>query len=160
MPDYSKGKIYKIVCNETGMIYVGSTVKKLKDRLRCHKNNYNHWLDGKTDFQCSSSAIIQFNNYYIELIEDYPCESKLELEMREGYWQKQIDCVNKCIAGAACGDRQEYMKAYNQTAESKASKKAYRSTAEHKEHHRNYMRERRAKKKLELESKQNNNLDV
>ena len=25
MPDYSKGKIYKIVCNVTGLVYVGST---------------------------------------------------------------------------------------------------------------------------------------
>ena len=30
MTDYSKSKIYKIVCNKTGLIYYGSTTKKYK----------------------------------------------------------------------------------------------------------------------------------
>jgi hypothetical protein len=35
----------------------------------------------------------------IELIELYPCNSKAELERREGYHQQNIDCVNRNIAG-------------------------------------------------------------
>jgi hypothetical protein len=160
MTDYSQGKIYKIVCNETGMIYIGSTVQTLKNRLHRHKSNYKSSLDGKTDCQCASFAIIQFDNYYIELIEHYPCNSKTELEIREGYWQKQIECVNKIIAGAACGDKKAYMKAYIQTDKFKAYHKAYKQTAEHKAHHAEYMRQWRAKKKLELQVNQKNNLDV
>ena len=39
--DYSKGKVYKIVCNITGLIYVGSTTKEyLCQRLTAHKNDY------------------------------------------------------------------------------------------------------------------------
>jgi hypothetical protein len=163
MPDYSKGKIYKIVCNETGFIYIGSTVQKLNIRISDHKKDYKAWLDGKIHY-ITSFDIIKNNNYYIELIEDYPCESKLELEMREGYWQKQMDCVNKCIAGAACGDIKAYMKnyqkKYEQTDKRKAYNKARKSTLEHKAHHAEYMRQRRAKKKLQLQENQNNNLDV
>lgn len=143
MPDYSKGKIYKIVCNETGLVYIGSTTQNLNTRISDHKKDYNAWLDGKINWQCTSFAIIQFDNYYIELIEDYPCENKTELEMREGYWQKQIDCVNKFIAGRT---RKEY-------------DKLYRQKSSYKEYHRNYQKKWFAKK-LELQSKQNNNLDV
>ena len=36
MPDYQQGKIYKIICKETGEIYIGSTVRPLKQRKNCH----------------------------------------------------------------------------------------------------------------------------
>lgn len=186
MPDYSKGKIYKIVCNETGKVYIGSTVQKLNTRLNNHKSYYNHWLDGKIDRQCASYAIIQFDNYYIELIENYPCNSRTELEMREGYWQKQIECINKNIAGAYGGDKKTYMKnyqkVYNQTDKHKnyykqrrqtkewkqnhkiyiqSNKyKAYTNTDEYKERHRVNQKKYMEKKKLQLQENQNNNLDV
>lgn len=154
MPDYSKGKIYKIVCNETGLVYIGSTTQDLNIRISDHKKDYNAWLQGKIHY-VTSFDIIKNNNYYIQLIEEYPCESKTELEMREGYFQKQIECVNTRIAGAACGDRQEYMKEYHKKYELTDKRKEYnktrRSTPEYKAHHRDYMRERRAKKKLNLE---------
>ena len=41
MVKYENGKIYKIVCNKTGLIYyIGSTVKALYDRLSQHKYDY------------------------------------------------------------------------------------------------------------------------
>ena len=43
--------------------------------------------------------ILANNNYDIQLIELYPCNSKDELHSREGYWQKEIKCLNRCIAG-------------------------------------------------------------
>ena len=30
MEKYQKGKIYKIVCNKTGLVYIGSTIQPLK----------------------------------------------------------------------------------------------------------------------------------
>ena len=43
--DYSKGKVYKIVCNITGKIYVGSTTKEyLSQRLTLHRANYQLFL--------------------------------------------------------------------------------------------------------------------
>ena len=32
--DYSQGKIYKIVCNKTGLVYIGSTYRSLEQRLK------------------------------------------------------------------------------------------------------------------------------
>ena len=47
----------------------------------------------------SSFEVLENNDYYIELLENYPCNSKKELEIREGIWQEQIECINSRIAG-------------------------------------------------------------
>ena len=81
MCDYSKGQIYKITC-ETGKIYIGSTVKKLNQRLCEHKNKSNN---------CVTKHFI---NPKIELIELYPCKTKNELLWRERAWFDTTPCVN------------------------------------------------------------------
>lgn len=83
MTDYSKGKIYKIICNITGDIYIGSTVNTLERRLEQHKC-HNH----------SSKLIIERGDYKILLIEEYPCETKQELLWRERYWIENNNCIN------------------------------------------------------------------
>ena len=45
----------------------------------------------------TSFKIIENENYDILLLEDYPCENKMQLHAREGFWIKQKDCVNKCM---------------------------------------------------------------
>jgi len=91
MLDYKNGKIYKIVCYDTGEIYIGSTVQDLEVRLKGHR--------GKTGNRCCSKQIIDRGNYYIELIETYPCNSHFELRRKEGEYQKSIECINHYIAG-------------------------------------------------------------
>ena len=44
-----------------------------------------------------SYDILQNDDYQIVLIENYPCNSKNELERRERYWIENTDCVNKNI---------------------------------------------------------------
>jgi len=82
---YQKGKIYRIVCNVTGEVYVGSTITTLGERLSKHK----------TKMTCCSSEIIQRGNYRIELIEPFPCRNKQELLWRERYYIEQNECINK-----------------------------------------------------------------
>jgi predicted GIY-YIG superfamily endonuclease len=36
MPNYQNSKIYKIRCNTTGLVYIGSTTQSLKQRLDQH----------------------------------------------------------------------------------------------------------------------------
>ena len=81
MPDYSKGKIYKLYNeDEPDKCYVGSTVRELSDRYSNHKNNLN----------CISRILFENNKTpIIELLEEYPCVSKKELEIRERYWIEQ-----------------------------------------------------------------------
>ena len=47
MPDYKKGQIYRIVCNITGKIYVGSTTQSLSCRLAAHIRNNTEFKEGK-----------------------------------------------------------------------------------------------------------------
>jgi len=87
MPDYSNGKIYKIECNITNDVYYGSTRKSLSDRMRQHK----------TTRHCTSIKIIDRGNYTCKIIEEYPCNSRLELETRERWWIENNVCINKSI---------------------------------------------------------------
>ena len=91
--DYSKAKMYKLVCNDTGMVYYGSTIQTLKRRLIRHKSNCKH------DRSCSSKQIIKNDNYEMILIENYPCNSKKEAEAREGFYIRNNECINKNIPG-------------------------------------------------------------
>lgn len=93
--DYSKGKVYKIVCNITGQIYIGSTcVELLSHRLREHTYACKAFLTGKRKSNTSSYKIIEGGDYYIELIENYPCHSSDELFKREREFYDLYDCIN------------------------------------------------------------------
>lgn len=89
---YKNGKIYKIVDNTNDNVYYGSTIETLKNRLKKHQYT-------KRKYVCSSKSIIDNNNYDIILVEDYPCNSKQELELRERYFIENYECINKAIPG-------------------------------------------------------------
>ena len=51
MVNYQLGKIYKLVDNTNGNIYIGSTCKPyLSSRLAAHKTDYNYYLNGKNNY--------------------------------------------------------------------------------------------------------------
>lgn len=78
--DYSKGKIYILRTNLDMRIYIGSTVKALNERLVGHLRNAN---SSRNSHVYEVMRKFGPTNYTIELIEDYPCSSKYELEKRE-----------------------------------------------------------------------------
>lgn len=90
MTDYSTSKIYKIICNITQETYIGSTITPLKHRLCQHISDAKH----KSQV-CASKHIIDRGDFKIELIEDFPCETKQDLLFRERYWIENMDCINK-----------------------------------------------------------------
>jgi hypothetical protein len=93
--DYSQGKIYKIVCNKTGLVYIGSTCKTLDERLKQHEYDAKRYLDKKSNKFVSSIYIIISNDYKMELIENYSCNHKKELETKEYYYITNLEgCVN------------------------------------------------------------------
>jgi hypothetical protein len=93
---YQNGKIYKIVDNTNGNIYIGSTCKKLCQRIAKHRSSYKLYLDGKKNFM-TSFDIIKNGNYDIILIENYNCETKEQLHSRERFYIETNNCVNKYI---------------------------------------------------------------
>ena len=119
MRDYSKSKVYNIVCNITGETYYGSTIQKISQRMNGHRSK---------DSECCSKPIIERGDYHYGLVEDYKCDNLEQLLMRERYYVDNNDCVNKI-----CPIRtKEEVKAYNKLwreehkEELVAMKKVYR----------------------------------
>ena len=104
MPDYSKAKIYKIVCNITGETYYGSTVQKISQRMGEHR---------KKDNVCCSKPIIERGDYHYGLVEDYKCENSEQLRMRERYYVDNNDCINKISPITSKEEKIAYKIAYN-----------------------------------------------
>ena len=99
MVNYQLGKIYKIIDNTNGDIYIGSTCEpNLARRLATHMGDYKKYLEGKRG-NITSFQIFANNNYNIILIELYPCNSKDELHARERYYIESLKCVNKQFPG-------------------------------------------------------------
>lgn len=97
MPDYSLGKVYKIVGN--GKVYVGSTTRPLlSQRLAQHKSELKMWMEGKDRDYLTSFECVCDPECYIELLETCPCTNKDELHRCETKWMKDIECVNKYYA--------------------------------------------------------------
>jgi hypothetical protein len=97
MPDYQRGKIYKIVCNTTGLTYYGSTCEPtLARRLAGHRTHYGMWKRGtmKKTNKITSFKVLEKGNYEIVLVEAVPCNSKMELHQRERFYIENNDCVN------------------------------------------------------------------
>ena len=125
MPDYSKGKIYSIRSHQTDDIYIGSTTQSLYERLRGHTRDFNCWKNGEHHY-VSSYEILKYDDAYIELIEEHPCQNKDQLRKKEGETIRANDCVNKVIPGRT---QKEYREE-NKEELNKISKKYYE---EHKE---------------------------
>lgn len=91
MPNYQNGKIYRIVCNQTGLQYIGSTTIPLVARLSYHRTLLK---DGRSG---TSKIVLENNDYNIVLIEDYPCDRKEELLQKERFYIETMECVNKKV---------------------------------------------------------------
>lgn len=109
MNKFQNGKIYKIIDNVSNMLYIGSTYKTLKQRMKQHEYNIKKYKNGKYNY-CSVFKVLENNNYNIELVKLLPCENKHDLHLEEGKIIKQLrnenkNIINKCIP---CQTNKEY----------------------------------------------------
>lgn len=149
MVNYQNSKIYKIVCDTTGLIYVGSTTEiRLAKRLAKHKCDYKRFLEGKRDTRATSYKLLENNNYRIELIELYPCNTKDELLKKERFYIESLECVNR---NTPCKqwhkDNKEYVKnkrkEYRLNNKDKIARQKKESNEKNKEHIQKYQKELR-----------------
>ena len=94
MPNYQNGKIYKIVSDNIEGTYYGSTADTLWSRFGTHNRHFRLWKKGKYHY-VTSFKLIEAGNASIVLVENYPCNSKIELTARERHWIENNECVNK-----------------------------------------------------------------
>jgi len=81
---YQRGKIYKIVDIGYTKCYIGSTIETLSNRMSGHRSAYKSFSKGLNKLVSSGVLFEEFGleNCKIELIENYPCETKDELHRR------------------------------------------------------------------------------
>jgi hypothetical protein len=115
---YHKSKIYTIKSPKTNLYYIGSTVQPLHKRYYEHKRDYYSFLGGNKKKYVSSIEILKLEDSFIELLEEYKCNNKQELNKREGELIRlyKNNLVNKCISGRNLKeyyiDNKEKMKKY------------------------------------------------
>ena len=101
-------KIYKIVCNVTKRVYIGSTTHTLEERLARHLKDFHRYAMG-ADIYLSSFEIFKLNNYQIELVEDVGDVTAEQLiAIERNYIESTEDCVNIVVPGRT---RAEYREA-------------------------------------------------
>ena len=98
------GKIYKMY-NQYG-VYFGSTTKTLKERFNKHKIN-------SKNKKCTSHILFKNGcDVTIELLEEVEFDDIKELRIREAYYIKNLECINKQIPNRT---HKETNKAYYET---------------------------------------------
>ena len=132
---YKNGKIYKIVCNITNEIYIGSTVEILEERLR------KHILPGKN--RCMSRNILDRGDYEIILIKNYPCNSKEELLWEERRQLENNICVNKRLPIMTKEEKKEKIKERKKIYREKNKEELSKKEKEYREKN----KEKRAEKR-------------
>ena len=96
--DYKSGKIYCIRNNVDDDIYVGSTCQPISKRMAKHRGYIN---DKRQQHRMLYVKMVEHgvDNFYIELVEDCPCDNLEQLRRREGHFIRNMGTLNKNIAG-------------------------------------------------------------
>ena len=95
--DYLKGKIYKLVNDNSDDVYIGSTCQSLAKRIGQHRREYQYYLDGKCGNAASFKLFENGGKVSIVLIEEFLCDNKEQLHKQERYYVDLMKCVNKVL---------------------------------------------------------------
>lgn len=134
MVEYKNGKVYKLVCNVTGLVYVGSTTQPLSVRKAEHVRTFKRYQLGKTHY-VTSFKIIESGDFDIVLVEEVECENKEQLHRKEREWIEKLDCVNKVVPTRT---KAEYYQANQGTIKAKSNHYYYAHHEENKAKHKKY----------------------
>lgn len=142
MPNYQQAKIYKIISANSNVIYIGATCKKyLCDRMANHVASFK-----KGNTLCTSHQVLEHGDYTIILLENYPCNTKDELNAREQYYINLYNdtCVNKLNPGNKWTKevQAEYNKKYRQENHDKILEQR-QNNEEYKEYQKEYSKKYR-----------------
>lgn len=133
MPDYKNGRIYRIVSPSLpDKVYIGSCSHKwLSQRWANHLCDYRHNRN-----YTSAWELLDMGDAKLELIENFPCNTKDELRDRENYWMDTIpNVINKRRAKTTHEELKERqrMRQYER----------YTTDPAYREHKRQYYRDNR-----------------
>ena len=155
------GRIYSIRSYQTSDIYIGSTTQILCKRMTNHRTMY------QTKKDVSSIEILKYDDAYIELIEEGEFESKQALRKREGHFIREMNCVNKRVAGRTHEEyynekgreyqaqyQEEYQKNYYETNAENIIEKQKIYNQKNKEKIKEYQKNYKMKQKMKQNEKE------
>lgn len=90
---YTKGKIYRLINTIDEAEYVGSTCNELSKRFFMHKRKSAERPNIKVYQHLNR---VGWENTKIVLIEEFSCNSKMELERRETHWVRELKPSLNC----------------------------------------------------------------
>ena len=92
--DYTNDRIYNILNYIDDACYVGSTCLSLSKRMGKHREDANNPQKQHRLLYIKMKEY-GIENFYIELIEPYPCKNNEELRKREGHYIREFGALNK-----------------------------------------------------------------
>ena len=101
--DYRNGKIYCVRNKITNDIYVASTCQPLSKRMAKHRSDTTR--DEKNHLTLYKKMNeLGVENFYIELIEEYPCGNNDQLRARKGHFIRELASLNDRIEARNKGE--------------------------------------------------------
>jgi hypothetical protein len=159
---YSNSKIYKIWSpSRDDLVYYGSTYQSLSQRMSIHRSLYRRFKKGACRMVSSYKIFDECDDYRIDLVENYSCSNKEELNSKEGEYIKNNMCVNKVVAGRTRSEyyednREEINKNAKEHYEANREKIIEREKERYEEHKDRINENRRAKYALKKKEKEDN----
>lgn len=132
---YQQGKIYQVVSRLTPKIYIGSTINSLSRRMALHRAACRKLLfEGKSSRGINEIFSID-PDCEIVLIENFPCQNKQELFLRERFYIEQMKdiCVNVKQPIMLEGDRKLYFAKHYENNREKVIDRAKKYYYDHKD---------------------------
>lgn len=107
MPNYQNSKVYILLNSSNNIAYIGSTVCELSKRMGEHRSNVTQPEKMNRPLYVAMREI-GVPKFWISLLEEYPCENKVQLHKREGWHiqKHEGELYNLCVAGR---ERKEYL---------------------------------------------------
>ena len=138
---YQNSKIYSIKNTLNDEIYIGSTTVSLSQRMTKHRASLKCEKRGKC-LLYQRMKELGVDNFYITLVEKYPCNDIEELRAKEGEWILKIGTLNQVVAGRKpeqyrkdnVEHKQEYDKEYHKQNKEKRSEQAHQRYEDNKEY--------------------------
>ncbi len=127
MSSYKTGRIYKIIHNQSNLVYVGSTFDVLAKRWQRHKKHFNEYLENKKSVPIICKYFKEFGieNFKIILIKEYQVIDRKHMEIYEQLWINKLKPCNKVNPIAICKlKKKQRVKQYYEDNKKKIKEKA------------------------------------
>ncbi len=95
--DSAQGKIYAIRNNHDDKVWVGWSTLPLSAEMEYHRVRSPNWRRSHRKLYKAFDEI-GFENFYIKLLEDYPCQDVYQLTARKYYYSQKMDSYKNVTA--------------------------------------------------------------